>query len=76
VLVGLLEWHDDQGGRRAETIVLTADGKKPASHVGEVLAGLRARLAEVSQADIEACLRVFRAIGDAGDDRPREPPEP
>jgi MarR family transcriptional regulator for hemolysin len=60
---GLVERRDDPEDRRAKTIWLTEEGKRLAGRIEQVLAALRERvLQDVSQADIEATLRVCQAI--------------
>src|SRR4051812_14833445 len=60
---GLVERRDDPGDRRAKTIWLTDEGERLAEQIEQVLAELRGRvLSGVSQSDVEATLRVFRAI--------------
>ncbi|WP_131113856.1 MarR family winged helix-turn-helix transcriptional regulator [Lichenihabitans psoromatis] len=60
---GLLIRRDDLGDRRAKTIWLTPDGETLARRVENVLADLRdGVLSEIDPSDIDATLRVFRAI--------------
>ncbi len=60
---GLVVRKDDPDDRRAKTLWLTEEGERLAGHIEQLLAELRTRvLADVSQADIDATLRVFRAI--------------
>lgn len=65
---GLLERRDDLTDRRAKTIWLTPEGERLAKQIELVLATLRERVLDgVDQADIEASLRVCKAIDVAAD---------
>lgn len=63
VLAGLMERRQDAHDRRARTLHLTPDGQALRQHVESVLATLRRQLfKDVSDADLEACLRVFDTL--------------
>ncbi|HEY4249996.1 MAG TPA: MarR family transcriptional regulator [Roseomonas sp.] len=63
---GLIERRDDPGDRRAKTIWLTQAGRDAARQIEQVLTELRARiLGDIGAADIQATLRVLRAVQDA-----------
>jgi MarR family transcriptional regulator, transcriptional regulator for hemolysin len=65
---GLLVRKDDQSDRRAKTIWLTSEGEHLADQIELVLATLRDRVLEgVSPDDIDATLRIFKAIDTAAD---------
>ena len=67
---GLLERREDPLDRRARTLHLTKEGRQLAARAGEALQELRRELfADVSKADLEATLRVFRSLGMALTDR-------
>ena len=71
---GLLTRKEDLEDRRAKTIWLTEEGAKLAAQIERVLAQVRDdMLADVSQADIEATLRVFDAIDRASAGEQLEP---
>jgi MarR family transcriptional regulator for hemolysin len=60
---GLVDRREDQDDRRAKTLHLTPAGADLAARVEALLHDARQDiLAGVSEADLEACLRVFRAI--------------
>jgi MarR family transcriptional regulator for hemolysin len=60
---GLVERREDQEDRRAKTLHLTPEGAELAARVEALLHDVRRDiLANVSDADLQACLRVFRAI--------------
>jgi MarR family transcriptional regulator for hemolysin len=60
---GLVERREDQEDRRAKTLHLTPEGAGLAARVEALLHGVRRDiLANVSEADLKACLRVFNAI--------------
>ena len=64
---GLLVRKDDPSDRRAKTIWLTPKGELLAQRIETVLSTLRERVLEgVSDADIDAALRVCAAIDRAG----------
>ncbi|MBX6745927.1 MAG: MarR family transcriptional regulator [Acetobacteraceae bacterium] len=74
---GLVERRDDPEDRRTKTIWLTEEGKQLTERIEQVLAVLRERiLRDVSQADIQAALRVFQAIERAGGRSQAETPPP
>jgi len=61
--IGLIERRDDPNDRRANCIWLTEAGERLAEQIEAELIGLRnAVLADVSDADVEAALRVFGAL--------------
>jgi len=63
---GLIERRQDTEDRRANTIWLTEAGERVAEQIEAVLAELRDQvLGNVSEAEIEAALRVFDAINRA-----------
>ncbi|MDZ5449164.1 MarR family winged helix-turn-helix transcriptional regulator [Labrys sp. ZIDIC5] len=62
---GLIERREG-ADRRAKTLWLTDEGERVTSVIEQELVGLRTRiLGHLSQDDIEATLRVFRAIEEA-----------
>lgn len=63
VAAGLMERREDPHDRRAKTLHLTDAGHALRAQVEDVLVELRRRLFNgVSEADLEACLRVFDAL--------------
>ncbi|WP_454685362.1 MarR family winged helix-turn-helix transcriptional regulator [Ancylobacter moscoviensis] len=61
--IGLIERRDDPDDRRVNGIWLTEAGEKLAERIETALSDLRnSLLADVSDADIEATLRVFAAL--------------
>ena len=63
---GLVERREDKDDRRAKTLHLTQAGLALATEVDTHLHGIRAEiLGDVPDSDLEACLRVFRAIESA-----------
>ncbi|MCY1518447.1 Transcriptional regulator SlyA [compost metagenome] len=63
VAAGLMERREDPHDRRAKTLHLTSAGHALRAQVEEVLVELRRRLFRgVSEADLEACLRVFETL--------------
>ena len=61
--MGLVDRRTDPADQRAKTLHLTPAGEALAAHVEPVLYDTRARiLAEVSDEDLEVCLRVFDAL--------------
>lgn len=71
--MGLVDRRADPADQRAKTLHLTPAGEELAERVEPVLYSTRARLlAEVSDDDLEVCLRVFdalRAAAEHGEDR-------
>jgi MarR family transcriptional regulator, transcriptional regulator for hemolysin len=64
VEAGLVERREDPVDRRAKTLHLTLAGQRARTRIESALDGFRQELfAEVSNADLEACLRVFAALG-------------
>jgi MarR family transcriptional regulator for hemolysin len=62
---GLVARRDAADDRRAKTLHLTIEGERVALRIESILDRLRARvLADVSDADIAATLRVLQAIAD------------
>jgi MarR family transcriptional regulator for hemolysin len=60
---GLLVRRDDPADRRAKSLHLTKAGEALVAEVEAALARLREQiLTEVTEADLEASLRVFRAV--------------
>ncbi|MEP9370473.1 MarR family transcriptional regulator [Xanthobacter sp. VNH20] len=60
---GLVVRRDDPEDRRAKTLWLTAEGEQLAERIERAIARLRSRIfAEISEADVEATLRVLDAI--------------
>jgi MarR family transcriptional regulator for hemolysin len=60
---GLVERREDRADRRAKTLHLTPQGADLAERVEVLLHDVRREiLANVSDADLKACLRVLRAI--------------
>jgi MarR family transcriptional regulator for hemolysin len=60
---GLVERREDPSDRRAKTLRLTEAGRTSAERARSVVARACEELVEgVEEADIDACLRVFRAI--------------
>ena len=81
VAAGLMERREDPHDRRAKTLHLTEAGHALRAQVEEVLVELRRRLFRgVSEADLEACLRVFESLkvslgrSGAGAQQPDEQP--
>ena len=65
---GLLVRRDDLTDRRAKTIWLTPEGERLAEQIERVLATLRDRVLDgVDAADIDAALRICKAIDVAAD---------
>ncbi|MEB3097297.1 MarR family transcriptional regulator [Achromobacter sp. D10] len=63
VAAGLMERREDAHDRRAKTLHLTDSGHALRAKVEDVLVDLRRRLfRDVSEADLEACLRVFDCL--------------
>ena len=63
VAAGLMERREDAHDRRAKTLHLTDAGHALRAQVEDVLVELRRRLFQgVSEADLQACLRVFDAL--------------
>lgn len=63
VAAGLMERREDAHDRRAKTLHLTEAGHALRAQVEEVLVELRRRLFNgVSEADLEACARVFDTL--------------
>ncbi len=63
VAAGLMERREDIHDRRARTLHLTDAGHALRAQVEDVLVNLRRRLFDgVSEADLEACLRVFETL--------------
>ncbi|NMK50435.1 MarR family transcriptional regulator, partial [Achromobacter sp. Bel] len=63
VAAGLMERREDTHDRRAKTLHLTDAGHALRAQVEDVLVELRRRLFHgVSEADLQACLRVFDAL--------------
>lgn len=74
---GLLERRDDPEDRRAKTIWLTREGEALTRRVERVLMELRERLLHgVTEEDIAAALRVFRAFDPAAAPLPEQESEP
>ncbi|HWA18120.1 MAG TPA: MarR family transcriptional regulator [Devosia sp.] len=70
---GLITRAADPGDRRANTVTLTAAGRKAVRAVNASLARLRSEVfAMTSRADAAAALRVFRAIATAAGDNSSE----
>lgn len=66
--LGLIERKEDPSDRRAKLLRLTASGTALLEKLEADLARLREEaFADVSTADLEACLRVFQAIDDYAD---------
>lgn len=62
-VAGLVERREDQEDRRAKTLHLTPAGAELVIRLEALLHDVRRDiLANVSEADLKACLRVFRAI--------------
>ena len=60
---GLVVRRDDPEDRRAKTLWLTAEGEQLAERIEGAIARLRSRIfAEISEADVEATLRVLEAL--------------
>jgi len=60
---GLVERQADPNDRRAKLLRLTKDGQKRVSQIEKALIPFRRELLEdVSQADLEAALRVFESL--------------
>lgn len=73
---GLVLRREDPADRRAKVLSLTPAGEAVVARMEEGLRALRARVfADVGEADLEASLRVFRALQDhdAAESRGREP---
>ncbi|PKR49585.1 MarR family winged helix-turn-helix transcriptional regulator [Thalassospira marina] len=65
----LIERRSDPSDRRAKCVWLTEEGQQLASKMETLLTQLRNRiLANVSQADLEATLRVFQAFDEDNSD--------
>jgi MarR family transcriptional regulator for hemolysin len=63
VAQGLIERREDAVDRRAKTLHLTAAGHALRERVEAMLVELRRRLfADVDEADLEACIRVFDSL--------------
>ncbi len=66
VAAGLMERREDVHDRRAKTLHLTEAGHALRKQVEDVLVELRRRLFNgVSEADLQACLRVFDSLKNA-----------
>ena len=64
VQAGLAERHDDPADGRAKTLHLTDAGHAAWEQIEAALDALRAELfVAVADADLQACLRVFDAVG-------------
>lgn len=64
---GLVERRDDPEDRRAKTLWLTPEGETRTRRIEQVLMELREqRLQDISDEEIAAALRVFRAFDGAG----------
>ncbi|MDX3924998.1 MAG: MarR family transcriptional regulator [Shinella sp.] len=64
---GLILRKSDPDDRRANGLWLTEEGSRLAEHMESILVGLRAQiLADVSEADLLAALRVLQAFDAAG----------
>lgn len=64
---GLVERRDDPEDRRAKTLWLTPEGEIRTRRIEQVLMELREqRLQDISDEEIAAALRVFRAFDGAG----------
>lgn len=62
-MIGLTERRDDPDDRRANLIWLTPTGEQLAERIEAALSELRDRiLGEISNADVDATLRVFAAL--------------
>ncbi|MHC2002952.1 MarR family winged helix-turn-helix transcriptional regulator [Methylobacterium sp. CM6241] len=62
---GLVVRTEDPSDRRAKVLSLTSEAKMVVAEIEVELAGLRAAMfADVSPADLEASLRVFRTVQD------------
>ncbi|ABS70136.1 MAG: MarR family transcriptional regulator [Rhizobiales bacterium 17-65-6] len=60
---GFVVRRDDPEDRRAKTLWLTAEGEQLAERIERAIARLRSRIfAEISEADVEATLRVLEAL--------------
>jgi MarR family transcriptional regulator for hemolysin len=71
---GLITRTADPADRRANTISLTASGRKAVRAVNTSLARLRTEVfAGISKADAAVALRIFKAIADAAGDEPADP---
>jgi MarR family transcriptional regulator, transcriptional regulator for hemolysin len=71
---GLVERREDSVDRRAKTLSLTPQGKQATETIERALVLLREQvLGGISQEDLEATLRVFRAIEDATRQTDRPP---
>ncbi|CAB3641902.1 MarR family transcriptional regulator [Achromobacter sp. K91] len=63
VAAGLMERREDPHDRRAKTLHLTDAGQALRAKVEDVLVDLRRHLfRDVSEADLQACLRVFDSL--------------
>jgi MarR family transcriptional regulator for hemolysin len=72
---GLVERREDQEDRRAKTLHLTPAGASLAGRIETLLHSIRGDiLAGASEADLEACLRVFRLIESPAETVSRHPP--
>lgn len=66
VAAGLIERREDAIDRRAKTLHITPAGAEIQVHIEAVMHELRARLfAGISDGDIETCVRVLSALGQA-----------
>ena len=60
---GLVERREDAGDRRAKSLHMTDAGRQLLAQVNEALNDVRQRLmANVTEADVEACFRVLATI--------------
>jgi MarR family transcriptional regulator, transcriptional regulator for hemolysin len=63
VAAGLVLRQDDPADRRAKTLHLTAEGRRCAAQLEELLLPFRRELfAGIAQADIETCVRVLAQL--------------
>jgi MarR family transcriptional regulator for hemolysin len=68
---GLVVRKEDTADRRAKTVWLTEAGAQLADKIEHVLSGLREQVfGELSASDIDAALRVFKAVSEAGAHQP------
>jgi len=63
---GLVERREDASDRRAKMLYLTENGRKRVAQIEKAMIPFRRKMLDgIDRADLEACMRVFDALGDS-----------